>query len=498
MQKQNLTFDKISNFIYEKITSSRLFFILGDKGLEVLYYKNKIFIEGYFAEKDKINDDVEFEKFISKYKKSDAKLILNSPDTTLQHESLTVIGGLGKTNPIEKFCESHFHSSDLYTYKVYSIINGEADLWKAVIMWTPITPVIERCLFLLKENGIDLAGVYFYSFAMQPIASKVASSNALVLGDYIYSAVTASKNLGIHISINHGNNILFSTLCEYPLDKTNEYVQGVIEQNLADSWLKFKSYIEQNQLKKINIFLLPQYLRSLLEAQTYEVEKSIYADCIEEVEGQVCDSQQFLKYFTQIEQPQAFSSELKSYYRYHIINNVFFKITYGALLLLTLYAAKLQIKTILIEKDTSKTYKNYFKTTEDIRLKSQNFPNISNVAQLADLYNLQLHLKQKIPLPFEYMEDLVNLTKDSGKIMKLSWDMDTQDTRNTFIINCYMVFEIIGDKDPLSSLQSTTEKLKTKYPALAVTTQRMTSEENIAGINAKSISVKITLAGEEK
>ncbi len=497
MFKHSLTFGKISNFIYEKITSSRLFFIIGDNGIEVLYYKNNIFIESYFAHKDKVNEDIEFENFISKYKKSDAKLILNLKEAALQHESLPIIGGLGKTNPVEKFCETHFHSSDLYTFKVYSIINGEADLWKAIIMWTPVTPLIEKCLFLTKENEITLAGVYFHSFAMQPIANKIAKNNLLDLSEYIYSATSISKNSGIHISINHGNNILFSTLCEYPVDKSSEYIQGLIEQNLSDSWLKFKSYIQQNQLKKLNILLLPTNLKSLLALQTYEVEKSIFADCSENKE-QECDSQQFLKYFNQSEQPQALSSELKSYYRYHIINNVLFKVAYAALFLLSIYAANLKKNTFLVENNTSQIYKNYFKTTEDIRLKSQNFPNISNVSQLADLYNLQSHLKQTFPSPFEYMEDLINLSKDYSKIMKMSWEMDTQDNNAEFIINCHMIFEMIGDKDPITLLQNTTQQLKTKYPGITITTQRIIPEENTTGINAKSISIKITLSGDDK
>ena len=493
MLKNRFTFSKFSHALYEKITRSRLFFIVGDLGVEVLYYKNNNLIEDYFAPIEGILEDQKFVEFITKYKKSDAKIILNLKEASLQHESLPVIGSLGKVNPVEKYCESHLHSSDLYTYKVYSIINGEADLWKSVIIWTPITSIIEKCLLTIKESGIILAGIYFYSFAIQPISNKIALDHKIVLQDYIYSVVSISKTSGINISINYANNILASMVCEYPEDKSHEYIQGIIEQNLSDSWAKFKSYIEQNELKKANIFILPQELKALLEPQQYEVEMSIYADSI--VEGNVVgNTPVFLSYFNKSEQSQALSSELKSYYRYHLINNILFKLTYSALLLLCLYCANVKKNTIFVENSTAKIYQDYFKITEDIRLRSQNFPGVSNISQLADLYNLQKHLREEVPLPFDYVEDFINLTKDFIKISRISLIDDHSNMNSDFVITLDVMLEMFDHKDSLTMLQEVKTNLQNKYNGVSVETQR-TNLQNVFNGNPKFLAIKIIISG---
>lgn len=492
MSKKIEKFNNAIQYIYEKITRSRLIFMIGDRGINVLYYKKNILIESYFCPLGELTSNKGFEEFLKQHAKADAKFIVNFKEITLQHEALPVFEGLAKIDPVEKYCDTHFHKSDLYTSKVYSITRDQADIWKAVIIWIPVTTVIERCLDLVKQNNITLAGVYFQSVSLQSIAAYICRDANINISEYIYAVVSVTSEAGITITINHGNNILASIICEYPLDKSAEYIQGVIEQNLADMWLKFKTYTNEHALKKLNIFILPKNLKTLISAQTYEVENSLFAKDEEENTDIFADSL-FIKYFRKSDQTQATSKELKGYYRYHLINNVIFKAAYASILMILLYGAYIKKEIMYYNKLTSSTYTQYSEIIENIRLQAQNFPTVLNVAQLADLYNIDNQLVNDTPLPFELIKDFLALSDNSFTLNKVNWNIDDSTEDVIFHIDFEVFVNRTDSAQNLENINKFIKDLEQKHPGLKIQLQRINND----AINEsnKPLAIKIKVSG---
>lgn len=410
------------------LATNRLYFIIGDTRIDVLSYKNKNLVESYSCEIANISSDTEFQKFLEKNRNSNAKFIINSKEIKLEHESLPVIDSIGKIDPIEKYCASNLHSTDICSYKVYSIIKGQAEIWKGVICWIPLTETIQKCLYLIKENGIAFEAVYFYNFCVQQIATDISWANKVNLSEYMYTTISISKSSGVVITLNNQGNILSEVRCDYPVDKSLEYLQGVVEQNVSDIWLKFKALTSETEVKKANIFIIPDKLKDLLEKSKSEVECNLFAQNIDEDEDSI---KALVRYFAKSKQQDGVSYEIKSYQRYQFINSLFFIPYCAVMLFMLVYIAYLKFSVYQLDRTSSELYNNYSKVSEEIRSNAQNFPEIANISQLADLYNLRSQLTEKKPLPFGIIEDFLRIANNDLEVNKISWSQKG-DSRSMF------------------------------------------------------------------
>jgi len=460
MTAQITLYRKIMHFIYESITHSRIIFIVGDLGVQLNHYKKNILTDSLFCPISELSTN-KLDEFVAKYNKSDAKFIINSKEINLQHESLPVVGSIGKQDPVQNYCDTHFHQTDLFTYKVHSVIKEEADIWKAAILWLPINNTLERCLNLVKDNNMDLSGFYFNPIILQYTADIIAKENNIELSDFVYIAVSVSITAGISITLNHGNNILSCITCDYPMDKSIAYIQGIIEQNVSDAWLKFKSYIEQNKLRKLNVFILTGELKDLISSQTYEVEKSIFAKT--NLADQYADLV-YLDYFTKVHQVSAKSRNLITYYRYLLINKIFFKGAYLLLIILSLYVLFIKKDLFDLDNNTDKVYSEYFKATKALNEIAEKFPNITNVAELADYYNAQNDLAKTHQSPFPITQDFIEIAGERIIINKISWDLDVKNE----ILIANIDFETVTSKSDTLNIKSYLDNiikaLKSKNP----------------------------------
>lgn len=468
MNPQISLYRKIMHYIYESITHSRIIFIVGDSGVLLNHYKKNVITDTLFCSLDELSSN-KIDDFVAKYGKADTKFIINSKGIKLQHESLPVVGSIGKQDPVQNYCDTHLHQTDLFTYKVHTIIKEDADIWKAAILWMPLNNTLERCLNLVKDNNMDLSGFYLTPTIMQYSAEIIAKENNLDLKDFIYVTASVSITAGISITLNHGNNILSSIICDYPMDKSIPYIQGILEQNVSDMWLKFKAYIEQNQLRKLNVFILTGELKDLVSAQTYEVEKSIFA--VTKLSDQFADTV-FLDYFTKTQQVSAKSRDLISYYRYLIINKIFFKAAYLVLLVLSLYALNLKKSTLELEYKTNNVYSEYFRATEDLNLIAENFPNITNIAELADFYNAQNNLLKNRQTPFALTENFIQLASDQIVISKIYWKLNNK----TELLSGSIVFEVVTSKtmpkNPKIVVNDLIKELKNNNPNYSISVEK--------------------------
>lgn len=458
--------------IYDKLTRSSIHFFIGDSGVCLYYFKNKKLIDSYYCDYENLSHNDNFPEFIKKYKNSDAKIIICSKDINIDHENLTLIDTFGKVNPIEKYCENNFHKDDLYSYRIYQIISENATTWKTVINWIPLNEVIDKCLNFINDNYISLTGVYLYPVIIQDIAKILALKNEINLDDYIYSTVSVNKISGINITINHNDNILYNEIIEYPKEESDEYIQGVIEQSLSDAWIKFKAYIEEANVEKINVFILPNNLKKLIKNTDFQVKNNIFDENIESLESDDTFSDyKIMSYFIQKSHTKAWSRELKIYYLYNQINSILFKPIYLMLIITILYAGNIKLNDFFEQKEISQIYHKYFSVDQSISEISKDYQDI-NTKQLADLYNLSKELSVTKNIPFDFIKDFLSFANDYIEINTINWE-NLGKTRNIYNIDFDLLIDQTNKDNRLRLVENIIDSLKDKYNSYEIDLQRI-------------------------
>jgi hypothetical protein len=486
-----LLLQKTTEILSINLNNKFLYIIVGDNGVCLQYYEDNLLVDSYFSSCDALASDDNFKNFISKRPKARVRIVLNLKSTNIDHESIAVLSTISKANPIDKYAESHLHSSDIYSYKLLSIAKDNQDIWKYVILSTPQNDSIQRCLLYLSDAKIAIDGVYFYQFLLQDISSKIASEYKTNLENVIYTTTSITSSSGIIFTINYAGNILSSVYVEYPLDKTSEYVQGIIEQNISDLWIKFSRFAEENNLKKYNILIVPDALKNLLDKQTCGAELNLFSESNTET---IFSDQSFTKYLGISTLHKASSKELKNYYWYTMVNNLIFKPAYLMIAIMVFYSAYINISNFLSNRHLSDLYDKFSKNSEEIRLKAQDYPSISNVSQLADLYNMHTILSKSKPLPFELLTDFIELNNDKNEISKIYWEL-TPNNEYSFFIELVLSDSSLNQGIGIQNIENIITKLKDKYKDILLDIQRVSSKKDEISNSQTSFTIKLVSRG---
>jgi hypothetical protein len=465
-------------YIYDKLQKTWLYFYIGDVGINVFYIRNGEILDRYYTFTSEIENDQDFQDFIKKYKNSYARFIINSNHVEIKHESLTVLDTFSKTDPVEKYCESNFSKSDIYAYKTYDIKKDQADVWKSVICYLEFNKVIDQCFHIIKNNSIKFAGLYFQYFLMQDIASYISKKENINLDDYIYTTISVTKVNGINISINHKGNILYSSNTEYPAGKKDEYIQGVIEQSLSDIWIKFKAYIEEGSFKKLNIFILPESLKTLLKNQDLKVDLNIFDESNNSIDNNFSDPK-IINFSSLVSETQATSNLLKNYYFYNRIDYVLFKPFYVILSLMLLYFINIKVSDYYYRSKTIELYNQYYEVNEEIKTEGKKYPDVTNITQLVDIHKIKDLLGKEKITPFDFIEDFVKLYSNDIEINRIYWHLDANVLQDhKFTINFDITLNKTEPQLIIEQFNVNLNRLRAVYPDIEINFQRATTSEN--------------------
>lgn len=491
-----MNINKLNNSLqvfYNKIKTSWLYFYIGDIGLNIIYYKNNKPEDSHFCNIDDISKDDSLMAFLKKYKNSNAKFLVNSKDITINHESFTVFNTFSKLNPIDKFCETNFQKSDIYSYNIYKIDKDHTDVWKSVICVCPFNQIIERCFHLINDNSITFSGIYLYQTTIIDIAYEIAKKNNLNLEDYIYTTTSISSVNGINFTIHHGKNILSSVNVDYPHDKSQEYIQGIIEQNISDLWIALKSYCENSESAKANIYILPTQIKELISNNKNDEQ---YINLFDEssYENSSFSDSNILNYLLNSTIFQSTSKLLKNHFFYNQINNMLFKPLYLSIAIIFLYMIITVKDNYFINSSIINTYSNYFNINEKIRLTGEKYPTVENISQLVDLYIINNSLERKKHLPFNFIEDFLKFNNNENEINKIKWIIDLDSNIPIFKITMNVMLDNSLKHNKLPELDKKIMELKNKYNDLDITLSRLPNK-NSDDITSDKLGIKIIARG---
>jgi len=413
--------------------------------------EDSIFISNIDAHKKK-----KYHRFLNKYKKYYITFLLDNKECVLKHEIMPIFSSLIKTNPVDKFISENYAASDIVAYNVYRIDNQDGEIWNSCIASVPFRAPISKLLKYVINNSFKYSGVYFLSLEFQTIIDKILKiTHNTACNDslQIFATVTASSD--IRIVVKYKQDIMQEQSIEYPQDKSPMYVIGTIEQVIADKLLFYKEYINKLNLQTCVILLINEELKGLAtnlkfgESQVLLLSGKDVSSSNDYVEQEFQDHI-LIEKFDSFNTHLALNKALKSITTLTLINSVIFKPLLAVMLGLIITLGALKYQTIIIQSNTTKLNKQYYTLSEDYREIQKQHPELANVSDLVDLYNLENMIMEKSVTPFSNLNAILSFNRPDLQISNIKWEAHapkiTNKSRPTLNINVSLMYK--GDLQP--------------------------------------------------
>jgi hypothetical protein len=384
-----------------------------------------------------------YKEFFSKFKNYSVFLLLNGSECIIHHEVMTTLLSIIKNNHIEKFIEDYFAEDDIISYAVYKInASPSGETWDTLIASTHYTPYLSKLLEnILVSKNHHLGGIYFLSLEFKTIIDKILKNTLNTkFNNYLQIFVCILNSGGIKLVVKHQGNIISAQTFEYPSDKSDLYIQGVIEQEIENCLISSKAYIDDLALDVCLIFIVNHNLKLLLQSSDFGAKHTIhtiiYEDSDVALNGQEIggnyQSSQFadeliVKLFNEQKSFPASNKFLKCISKLNIINRWSFKLLITIIMLLISANSIIKIKTLLNYQKVTSLNDKYFTIEEDYNKLKQKYAYIPNLTNLANLYVFESLLQIPVPTPFELLEKFLISSSSNIYIEEVKWYLLDQD-----------------------------------------------------------------------
>ncbi|MFY9589344.1 hypothetical protein [Rickettsia endosymbiont of Halotydeus destructor] len=415
------------------------------KNIVILFGNKGIFLSAFIRDKlaeslfvpfsDSIDLNL-YKSFFHKFKNFDVFFLLDGPDCKMRHDSIPILKSLVKIDPIERFIDGYFNKDDITAHYIYKISTIPSEIWSTLIMSSPCVPPLSDVVKgVLETRSLNFKGIYFLALEFKAIIDNIIKNTEQnKYTDYFQICVFILEASGIKFIIKYQNNIISTQTFEYPPDKSESYIQGIIEQELTDCLLLYKNYISNLKNEVCIIFIVGNELQILLQQSNFENHPMIFVPVNEILNEPALISGKFLdtnisKLFIKYKKFQAVNANLKTIKKLNFVSSLIFKLFTLGMLILLFIAAIIKYQVLKNNKEVLFFSEKYYATTQNYNEIKRKYPYIQNTTNLADLYVIEKLLEMPVILPFE----LITKLDSAFKIKEIKWELI--DVDNTLLIS---------------------------------------------------------------
>lgn len=399
---------------------------IGNEGVVLNALLNDKIIDSLFipsADKENLQT---YKDFFDKFKKLYVFFLLDNADCKLRHDILPVLQSIVKTNPVEKFIQEYFDKDDIVAYYIYNILTKPSEVWHALIVSTPYKPPLSKLIeYTLTSKLLKFGGVYFLALEFKVIIDRIIKNiENNKYTNHLQILVLSLKESGVKLVVKHQGNIVSMQTIEYPLDKSEEYIQGVIEQAVTDCLIDFKSYINNFSLEICIIFAVENSLAKLLEQSHFDNHQVIYSSTNKAlaVFAQTSFSDEIiLKLFTKSKNFLATNNYLKNIARISSNSSLIFKPLSAIVLILLIAVVAIKVKTLQNYRQLEAINKKNYDIMQQYNSLKEQYPYIHNATNLVNLYTLEVLLQIPVVAPFDVLEKFILTLDQQFTIDEINW-----------------------------------------------------------------------------
>lgn len=411
----------VSNF-YHKHLKKDVIILFGGNGVFIKTFDKKsvsqeIFVDfsGNFMDK--------IEVFLKSLQNYHVYFVLDIDNIDIKHEVIPILQSLVKTHPIEHFISDHYGQDQLVSYSVQEQKEDEKMLHTTIAS----CHVNESLLLLLKyglKNDFKFSGLYFLTLELPKIIDKILLSNLDVdlvsaTEDLVHVFVTITKSSGIKIIVKRHNDIKSIKNIKIPEDKSVNYIHGMLEQNVSDTLLYLKVYLNQIKHSEVLVvFMLDSDMKSLIQQSSFTNCRIVYLDhqvLTTDVknnnygEFSYADSV-LVQAFNQRHYYPAINGDFRDAQKFTFTNSFIFKPLYLILLCMLGMLLVHSLRYFLMQNKMHTIANEYYALGQQyraLRAKNEINPNMTNIIDLYDLNELDLVSSS----PIQIYEEFINFVK---------------------------------------------------------------------------------------
>lgn len=452
------------------INSGNVVIVLSNEGLSFTAFKNNEVIDRLFVSIDHQNSIDSYKYFLKKYRKFHISIARDDSKCELIHKTVPVLQSIFEVNPAEQFIKEYYNSSDIIAYNIYNIDNKIEEIWSTLIVKAPCDQPLVNLINHIFDNSLRLTGIYYLLLEFISIIDKILIlTNNIQFANFVQIFCYISRSNSIKFIVKYRNNTIASKSIPYPIDKSELYVQGIIEQEIDDYSIHFKKYVYENDTKICAIFLVNRVLHELLKKSSSETLQYICVattDVSHIISEDLSESADDLinKLFLDNKNFLASNQNIRTINKMKRVHSVIFK----PLNILIITLIIISSLTKLVIDENIKKYKilnneNYRILQEYRKIKLQ-FPTIDDVSDLVDFHTLTVMLKVPKITPIEFLRKFSYQSNENIRLDQIQWYCDSSNDlgRNIAPVEIKLSLKFIALN---SSIEESLNKLNlyTKY-----------------------------------
>jgi hypothetical protein len=502
--------------IFDFLNPLKVTLFIGSEGsLLCAYQKNKLIDASYIS--NNINEYSSLESlkdFITKYKKARIYIFLDNPEAFIKHVDLTSLESLIPRDVIKNFANKEFKQDALYSYKVLSLEMASAEKIQAIFAVTPMNEVISFWLkSIFEDQNFKFGNIYFLPLEAQNIIynfiknyTEEEKHKELLRAD-IQIFLFTTKASGIRIITEQNRNILLNTKIKYPIDKSQDFIQGTIEHELNETLLSLKHIVEYDEEVTINLTIVAEEkIASLLKELKFNTDSQTIIG-LEKINSNKFDriiTPELTTYFDVILSNiilknkfyPATNSELKKLLNLRAFNRFCSKPFLIALLILAIGNIFIKYTISNNEASIANLSRSYFKTLLEYRKLKGYFSNIEHLDQSIEILLLQEKLSLPKAKPFELFYEFMLLQQERVQIDHIKWYKNRLNPNLAFTAEIELKYSIknISRDEFTNELTGYFKELKKQFRQYNIDYVRNEGKAKIKS-DKISIPIKIIISG---
>ncbi len=368
-------------------------------------------------------------KFVLRHKHYYITFLLDHKDCELKHETLPVFSSVIKISPMEKFIKDNYQPTDIVAHNVYEVSKQNGEVWRTAIASAPFEKPTSKLLEYVINKSFKYSGIYFLSLEFEAIIDRILhKTKNTEYANHLQIFVTITQSSEIKSVVKYKKNILDEQITEYPADKSDEYIQGTIEQLISDKLLFYKNYIQKLELQTCVILLVDKSLTTLLTKVDFGENVKIIAvssteiTSLEKPEESRFQDNILLEIFNNFNTHLALNKPLKALTKLTLLNNIIFKPLIALIIGIIGTLMTLEYQNWSTNYATQRLNKKYYAISKEYRQIQKNRPELKHISDLVDLYNLELILNKTSINPAKNLNNILAISNAELKIKKIKWN----------------------------------------------------------------------------
>jgi hypothetical protein len=419
-------FVKLFNNLFYK---RNLIIFIGTRGVTLSAFEKSKLVNSIFIDNSSEDFRIQYQSFLKQYKKYHIIFLLDSKHCELKHEIMPVLGSIIKNDPVQRFIQKNYQSEDIIAYNVYEITKNNGEVWHTAIASSPFIESVGEIIEYVIINSFKYSGTYFLSLEFETIIERILQKTKNGGYDnYLQVFAIVTKSSDIKLVVKYKKNILESLTMEYPYDKSDMYVQGVIEQEVEDTLIQYRSFVRKNKLSVCVITVSDTELQELFYETRFDDCSKVIAISDKELyfnsnkfEINRFQDNVILKTFNNFNNHLAFNSYLKSITKLYLVNNMIFKPIIAVIFVLIAVLSTMKYQSIILQNQTIKNNEEYYTVSKEYRNIQKTNPEFKDASDLIELHNLKNLLNMTVITPFDHMKQILSLDYGNLNIKQLSW-----------------------------------------------------------------------------